>query len=263
MDYFDNMTDKIDIYPRIIKMNEAVKLSYALFISVAGILSFIVIYIIVADYRNLIILNESGISVTGFVTDLYKSSDRNGKYYQVKYAYDVASEDGENVHFLNQDSASEKEYYSLHIGNPINILYSQNNPTLSRADIDDRIKNTDIYKLLTEIITIILIVCTFFTFITFMILKDARKEKKLLKWGHMASGHIVKSEPYNAKGRILLKLSYNFIDLSGNMISGSIDRIPPNRKINTDTVTIFFDPKNSKRNILYPAKIYTIVTSYV
>lgn len=210
------------------------------------------------------ILKERGIAQTATITAA--NSCKGGVCVTYQFLAKIQPS-GDVRYFEGEDTLHGVEGGT--ISRNIDILFDPQDPRLSAANPDDRIHQSDPYRLFRMVSVfgfgmaslMVLALGAFFG-------RTYSREKRLLRSGIPVAAEIVSRAEYKVKGRELTRVTYRFVDPAGNWIEGKRGGIPTSsdrnlksaelgRKI-LDNPTVLYDPDDSRRNLLYPPTAVTL-----
>jgi len=181
-------------------------------------------------------------TVLGDAQIIRKLEDSEGKRpaHYVFYRFEA---DGRT--YLGKTVVSETTYRKLREGDRVPVRYLAANPESHRLFADDQA--TPPWPLA--------FVPAFFAMMVWALTRAVLVQRKLLEWGQPAAA-MVTNVPTTRRSRVV---HYRFLDTQGDVVSGSTqfdgDPFPEPRS----TVTVLFDPRNPRRNALYPTPYAKLV----
>jgi hypothetical protein len=111
--------------------------------------------------------------------------------------------------------------------------------------------------------TTIFLLCFFSFSLAYWVYRKANREKCILESGKAAPAVLIKMKKYSFRDIRLVWLTYHFVDETGVSVHGSYGPYGADRKIHPtaasawesklSNLTVVYDPKDSRKNILYPA----------
>ncbi len=162
-----------------------------------------------------------------------EDSERKKPAHYVFYRFEA---DGRT--YLGKTVVSETAYRKLREGDRVPVRYLAANPETHRLFADDQ----------TAPPWPLAVVPAFFLVMVWALTRAVLVQRNLLEWGQPI-GAMVTSVPMTRRSRVV---HYRFLDTQGDVVSGSTqfdgDPFPQSRS----TVTVLFDPRNPRRNALYP-----------
>lgn len=214
------------------------------------------------------VLKTRGVLTEGRVVGLYIGHGRFGPLYTVDYAF--ASRPSPQARAaLNRaaQTVSERDYRLLHPGEAVPVIYDPADPDWAKLDLHDSVRKSDPFADLPAIFVLELVAIGLgfargprFGF--YGVLAGYIREKRLLRWGRAAPAEIVEKRDvrFPWPGTALV---YRFTDADGKVVDGVCNGLPSRVfKIAgagarlasmTANPTVIYDPRNSARNMLYPA----------
>ncbi len=174
------------------------------------------------------------------------------------------NKDGMQTYIHGGDTISLFDYDSHRIGDSIPIVYDTEVTGRSFSNFRNSVFKNDPRQILTPIPFLMGIFLLFFLILpALIILPKYLRERQLLKWGLMTTATAVDEQEYNAgKAGRCSRIVYLFTDNYGLTIQGKRDLLPTpekqdsvSRKLRSlifEHTTIFFDPQNSAKSLVYP-----------
>lgn len=162
-----------------------------------------------------------------------EDSERKKPAHYVFYRFEA---DGRT--YLGKTVVSETAYRKLREGDRVPVRYLPANPESHRLFAGDQAAPPWPLAL----------VPAFFAMMVWALTRAVLVQRKLLEWGQPAAA-MVTNVPMTRRSRVV---HYRFLDTQGDVVSGSTqfdgDPFPAPRS----KVTVLFDPRNPRRNALYP-----------
>jgi len=147
-----------------------------------------------------------------------------------------------------QATVASASYEGVRVGDRVPVRYVASRPEHSRLALERDLTAVRLGAWLT-----LLLPALFVPFL-WMVSYPLRVQRKLVQWGQPAGAVVTKVSP--TKGG--MHVAYQFLEMAGNVVSGStvVDRAEapnPGQK-----VTILYDPQKPSRNTLYPAPMVQV-----
>ncbi len=231
----------------------------AILFSLPSVMGAMIVYDQAAEAAT---LKAEGFSTEATIAAKNISKSKNSYVYSLSYRFDAPSRDGKQTSFQKSKYISEKEFMSLNIGDKVPILYNKTNPNQSAVNINDHIHKQNPWNILFIMLPLVLS-CTYG--LLFLITMPLYlKNKKLVEWGTPAEATIIAEEERNIGKTRCTVATYEFIDHNGKTIQGKNKYLPTiadvkygrntdNLRQVTNCLTVLYDPKNSKKSMLYPS----------
>jgi membrane protein implicated in regulation of membrane protease activity len=203
-------------------------------------------------------LQERGVGGIGTVTRL--SVDAKDHRYRIGYSYAPKEFAGRPYATAQGEAITLVSPSALKIGGNVEIVYDPKDPDnsalMSEVEHAHRMSFWFLLLFIPSIFAAIL------SLMLSAILYPYFRERSLLRWGKAVHATIVGEVADGLSGAKLCRLSFVFEDNGGNTVNGKSRRIPasdhPNpaireyRSVYLSNPTAIFDPRNSKRHMLYP-----------
>jgi hypothetical protein len=178
-------------------------------------------------------IRSEGVPGGGTVTSLWADSGKSTSYH-VAYTYAV----GDN-RYASKATVSRESYDRLSVGATTALHYAPSRPEVSR--MDDAVNEPPWLKLL------MFIPLSLLALVPWRLIRV----KKLLAWGTPVGAIVTRSAP--TKGGLAIR--YQFLDPSGEVVTGS--EVVPSRGAPQagETITVLFDPDRPRRTGRYPIRM--------
>jgi hypothetical protein len=213
-------------------------------------------------------LKDHGVEVAAHIDRQDEQTTRHGTNYIAAYHYSVDQPSGiPGSSFSGEGRTSWLEYVKISVGGKIPVVYDAHNPGQSTTKTQLNEDGGAPYEVL--IIFLPLFVGIPIAMTGFVYFKSLR-ERRLLQWGNVVPAKIVGEEEYSAgRGMRLSRLTYEFKDSSGALVTGTQGGVPTNGSDRSAAIelrarfcinsTAIYDPQNSARNMLYPPSASTLL----
>lgn len=247
--------------PRNVAMASSFQLSLVL--SAVGFAQIVVVPSVLA-YINLhqdIELSLRGMPATAEVVEMsVDSGGRAGPTYHVEYKYRLADDGGRDL--TSTAAISPSDYSGLRIGSTIPIVYDPLAPDNSAVDIDNTLAKGDIPRDAQYFLGGIGIILLAWLLGVALAMRRYRAAKRLLQWGQAAPARILAERRGLGGIARTSTVTYEFRDNLGQLRQGIRKNVlvegarrglllAPRAEIFANP-TVFFDPQDACRNILYP-----------
>jgi hypothetical protein len=219
---------------------------------------------IYSRFHRLETLKHEGISTDGEITDLTQEHGRNDSIsYRVDYRFFAApSSGGSQTAHQAKEYVDVDTYRWLFIGRTVAVVYAPLDAEQSALNIGNVIRTTNNYVGALKVYAIMFAICAglYVVMIPFT-LGPYLREKKLLRWGKIAPAEIVEDYEERSGRMPLSRVTYRFRDGTGNTVQGIRDGLAQKQyrtaAVSIDMLenpTVLYDPKDSRKNLLYPPK---------
>jgi hypothetical protein len=210
-------------------------------------------------------LKDHGIEVAAQVDSEDVQTTRYGTTYLATYHYRGSQpSNASGAPFSGKGRMSPDEYVKTNIGGKIPIIYDARDPTQSttKTQLTQGSMPLNPMFFLALFVGIPAAMAGFIYCMYF-------PEKRLLQRGSVVAARIVSAEDYVQSGGKFSKVTYEFKDSGGTIITGIRKAVPTESDTRArfikyrarfyDNPTAIFDPQKSTRNMLYPPSIATLL----
>ena len=210
-------------------------------------------------------LKQHGVSTLATIKGKHIEYDKGDLVYKIDYTYAAFDTvDGRVAPFQNEQVTSKIDFDTLAIGNPAPLLYDPRNPTNAKLNVANEIRTSDPNQRLYTIVEALGMVVVIMITIAFGIVGFFYfPQRHLLRWGETVPATILGQQRLGGGsgwGFSYIRLTYHFTDQEGRLIEGSRGDNPIEPLVDSSTEfaeiianpTVFYDPKNSRRHLLYP-----------
>ncbi len=222
--------------------------------------------IILNIYHEEKVLRERGIETDGTIISKKLVKSRNTESYEIWYEYEIF-EKGVFKKIKRKGSIGVNDKITSSDANTIPIVYDPNNSCTSRINEDYRFRedrNIDREGDLLMYLFIAIILPILLSFwIVFPAYRKSRREKRILSIGRAAPATLVEMKHSSFRGIALVRLTFCFVDEAGVTVHGRYGPYAAGRSEDPtaasawerylSTLTVVYDPKDSRKNLLYPA----------
>ena len=209
---------------------------------ISALILFVFVPRIQEQSRRDALLRQESAEMSGTVIRTWTTSgDKGSLNYHVAYQYTV----GRAIYHAEAGVPSSV-YRQLAANSPVRLRYVPSQPEISALDGE---VHKPAWIVLFAFLPLAVLV---------MIPLTVLKERKLLEEGQAVGAVVTRVMPAKGDKRV----SYQFLDSAGNIISGSVARSSNVPEIGS-TVTALYDPGKSRRNMLYPAKFVRLNNPFV
>jgi hypothetical protein len=237
---------------------------FILFAMMAGMIVSLIWIIAAASAHDISVLAKRGTTITGNVLSHRAEKGKNNSFsYFIDYRFQPPELSGQSVIFEGDEvQVSAPQYYAAGDGGPITVIYDPERPSRSMllASFNARQKQSAwaLAWIGSAVIggpTIVIGALYGFYY---------RREKRVLQWGKAAPAKIIGEHEVATRSGRVAKVSYSFEDdhgvtrrntrslpVSGDPRPGFVEE----RERYLINPTAVFDPRNSKRNVLFPGTL--------
>lgn len=250
--------------PRKVSMNGCLGGLFILFAMMAGMIVSLILVIAAASSHKTSVLEQRGVEITGNVFSRHIVQGKNNdQTYFIDYRFEPPELSHEAVVFEGDEvQVRASLYYAAGIGDPITVIYDPERPDRSMllATFNAE-KGHSIWPAVWIACAVIggpaLVIGSLFVF-------RYRREKHVLQWGKAAPAKIIGEYEVQTRYGRNAKVTYSFEDDNGvtreNTRSLPISDDPrpgfnDERARYLNNPTAVFDPRNSKRNVLFPGTL--------
>lgn len=254
--------------PRKVRMSATSTNSILIVVALSSLLAVIFFPTEISRARKLNALKDHGIKVAAQVDREDERTSKYGTNYIAAYHYRVErpySIPGST--FSGEGRMSVREYVDISVGGTIPVIYDVRDPSQSTIETqltEDGAAPYEFFEIFLPLLVGIPIALTCFVYFTSL------RERRLLRYGNVVSAKIVGEEEYSAgRGVKLSRLTYEFKDSSGTLVTGMQKGVPLNGSDRPAVIelrarfcvnpTVIYDPRNSARNMLYPPSASTLI----
>jgi len=207
----------------------------------------------------MMILQERGIETSATIIDLYTTTYyRRGKRtnYHAKYLFLSNPKSNLQRTIQNDVRISADQYQNFMIGEITPVVYDPYQPQLSELNTIPGIRTINPFRISIITVPFSLLMLSIPGIALLVQYRLYRRQKWFLEWGQVAPATIV-DDADDITGKRYSKLTYRFNDANGQTVEGigifATIASNPARLAILQNPTVFFDPANSQRNLLYPA----------
>jgi len=250
--------------PRKVSMNGCFGGFFILFAMMAGMIVSLILVISGASAHKTFVLKQRGQEIMGNVVSERAVKEKNNTYsYFIDYRFEPPELSHQAVNFEGDEvKVRASLYYAAGIGDPIAVIYDPERPSRSMLLASfDAMQEHSAWPLAWIGCTMIggptIVIGVLYGFYY-------RREKHILQWGKAAPAKIIGEHEIATRSGRVAKVSYSFEDdhgvtrrntrslpVSGDPRPGFVEE----RERYLNNPTAVFDPRNSKRNVLFPGTL--------
>ncbi|GGF02817.1 hypothetical protein GCM10011611_05390 [Aliidongia dinghuensis] len=224
-------------------------------------------------YYRALGLKERGIEISGEVTGGYITTAKQKGVREpvstchLKYSFSPRELAGAYQSSISSEALMSPGSCSvLHPGTIVPIIYDPLRPDRSVLNVGDPVGRMQPSEVLRQVEAAEEIIVSFFTLLVLLVVIAYYRQKHLIKWGGAAEAAIVKEREYRTKNGRFATVTYQFLDETGNQVQGVRRHVPAKiadatqdfagsqeyRARIIEKPLVLYDPRNSRRNRLYP-----------
>jgi hypothetical protein len=254
--------------PRKVRMSGGYLGLFVGFATSLGLLLLLCLILIAVSANNVAVLARRGGVITGTVTSFQRLASKQGELYRVGYRF----EPPELTHAFVKSESGDFEVgasgaQAFRVGESVSLIYDPLKPdrAMLPAELKARIRNGNgpLVWLSLGFLGLPILIWGMLLVVFY------QRQKRLLRWGKCAPAKIVDERHYETRGGPIAKVTYAFKDDKGATVTGKFDGLP----VHNDPLGIsddrrarhlanpiaVYDPRNSRRNTLYPGTIARLV----
>jgi len=252
--------------PRHARMTMMTKVAFAAIPTVLIPVMILLPLLLFYQFENIKTLQERGVEIMGEVTDKRITSTKNGKVYHIDYHFKISGRSGDYV--SGSDTVPDTSYGLVEIGYSVPIVYDPMRSEKSMLNINNSLYRQNSGDTLWAFILLVLTLLIPVGIATILLSNNCLKQKKLVEWGKVAPAKILGEKKVRTRQGRVSTIIYQFEDDAGNLIRGMRNNVPAKEASLRDSIetrrrifenpTVLYDPRNSARNILYPASSFEL-----
>ena len=250
--------------PRKVSINGCLGGFFILFAMMAGMILSLILIIAVASSHKMSVLEQRGVEITGNVFSRHIVEGKNNSHaYFVEYRFEPPELSHQAVIFEGDEvQVSAALYYAVRVSGPIDVIYDPERPARSMLLASFNLAKAHSAWPMVWIASAIiggptLVIGGLYGFYY-------RREKHVLQWGKAAPANIIGEYQIKTRSGLIAKVTYSFEDDHGvtrkKTISLPVSSDPrpgfaEERARYLNNPTAVFDPRDSKRNVLFPGSL--------
>ena len=250
--------------PRKIEMIPAMKWMIAVIVTVPMIF---ILIILAATVRKMHTLEERSVDTLATIAKLVVDPQRHE--HRVYYAYQPKEFAGRPYSTIHGDDTDvPQEFYRLKTGGAVWVVYDPKDPERSALKWSVELaRGRSVWPSLWIVGSMAVVLPCLFGGILSIPYWRARH---LLRWGTVAEATITGEVPRDGSNGFLSVVSYRFQDDRGMIVNGENTRLPSAgnpypeaitlRATMLENRTVIFDPRKSRRHVLYPSGFARVVS---
>jgi len=214
--------------------------------------------------RTLETLKSRGVATEGTIVGLRTVKPRRSVVYKLDYQFEAKiGSSAQSATYQGTDDTSFDILQRSKIGGSVPIVYDPQDPKTSIENIEDKLHHRYIFRVFV-IMLLFSLGFWFFVRAVMWMPVDRRfyRERYLLRWGRAAPATIVHKSEYLLRNGLTraADVTYRFTDAEGKVVEGLRRRVLTGEAGMSGNAlkvwlspTALFDPRNSAKNMLYPA----------
>jgi hypothetical protein len=250
--------------PRKVTTNGCFGSFFVLYGVMTTVIVFLILVIAAASAHKTSVLKHRGHEIIGHVVSEHVVEGKNNSHsYFIDYRFEPPELTHQAVNFEGDEvQVRASQYYGAETGDPIAVIYDPERPERSML-----LASFNAEKLHGPW-PLALIACAIIggsaLILGGLYVFYYRREKRVLQWGKAAQAKIIGEYEVETRSGRIAKVTYSFEDANGvtrkNKRSLPVSRDPrpgcaEERARFLMNPTAVYDPRNSKRNVLYPGTL--------